>query len=118
MYYAFVKTGYDSCSKGCVPTLSLFGSDGERTDTRLVTPSANNHTPLGKHQLDVFRWQDRAIGNIERIQLQLHADGKQSKSPWSVEWMLIVQHGYSFTGQSSHRFTSISHGLRLQDALF
>lgn len=104
-YCAFIKTGKDSCSKGCYPTLSLFGNNQRHTDISLKSSlnmhssSTNNSMALEKHQFDIFQWQDYNIGNIERMRLQLCSENKESKCQWPIEWMFIVHHGYSFTGK-------------------
>ena len=112
VYYAFIKTGRDSCSKGCSPILSLFDHTGKTTElnmkpvSRIFSPSVNNHMALEKYQLDIFQWQDRSIESIERMQLTLNSSSKQSRCHWPVEWMLVVHHGCSFTGQSVNPFKS------------
>ncbi|CAF0798269.1 unnamed protein product [Rotaria sordida] len=104
-YCAFIKTGNDSCSKGCYPTLSLFGNNQQHTDInmkssyRMHSSSTNNNIALEKYQFDIFQWQDYNIGNIERIRLQLYSENKESKCQWPIEWMFIIHNGYSFTGR-------------------
>ena len=104
VYYAFIKTGQEPCGKGCYPKLSLFGDKEKHTEFnmklpyRVLSPSTNNPMALEKHQFDVFQWQDDNIGNIERIQLQLFPENGRIKCQWPVEWILVIHHGYSFTG--------------------
>ncbi|CAF2992783.1 unnamed protein product [Rotaria sp. Silwood2] len=104
-YCAFIKTGNDSCSKGCYPRLSLFGNNQQHTDInmkssyRINSSSTNNNIALEKYQFDIFQWQDYNIGNIERIRLQLYAENKESKYQWPIEWMFVIHSGYSFTGR-------------------
>ncbi|UJR33276.1 hypothetical protein I4U23_020731 [Adineta vaga] len=70
IYYAFIKTGHESCSKGCYPKLSLFGNNEKYTEynmmlaNRILSSSANNPLALEKHQFDIFQWQDHNIGRI------------------------------------------------------
>jgi hypothetical protein len=104
-YYAFIKTGNDSCSKEAYPKLSLYGSNQKHTELDmkssygLYSPSVNNNQALQKYQFDIFQWQDDSIGNIERMRLQLYSKSQQSKCQWPIEWMLVIHNGYSFTGR-------------------
>ncbi|CAF0962118.1 unnamed protein product [Adineta steineri] len=105
IYYAFIKTGNDSCSKGCYPKLSLFGNNQQHTEIdmkssyRMHSLSINNNNALEKHQFDIFQWQDHNIGTIERMHLQLYSENKQSKCQWPIDWMFVIHHKYSFTGR-------------------
>lgn len=67
---------------------------------RIQSSSINNNISLEKHQFDIFQWQDKNIGNIEQMRLQLYSDNKESKYQWSIEWMFVIHHGYSFTGKN------------------
>ncbi|CAF5222218.1 unnamed protein product, partial [Rotaria magnacalcarata] len=102
-YYAFIKTGNDSCSKACYPVLSLFGNNQQQTNinlkssARIHSSSTNNSIALEKYRFDIFQWQDHNIGNIDRMRLQLCSENKESKSRWPIEWMFIIHHGYNFT---------------------
>ncbi|CAF1622097.1 unnamed protein product [Rotaria magnacalcarata] len=104
-YYAFIKTGNDSCSKACYPVLSLFGNNQQQTNinlkssARIHSSSTNNSIALEKYRFDIFQWQDHNIGNIDRMRLQLCSENKESKSRWPIEWMFIIHHGYNFTGR-------------------
>ncbi|CAF3414290.1 unnamed protein product [Rotaria socialis] len=104
-YYAFIKTGNDSCSKACYPVLSLFGNNQQQTNinlkssARIHSSSTNNSIALEKYQFDIFQWQDHNIGNIDRMRLQLCSENKESKCRWPIEWMFIIHHGYNFTGR-------------------
>ncbi len=106
IYYAFVKTGSDSCSKEGYPKLSLFGNNQKHTEIdmkssyRSHSSSTNNNQALQKYQFDIFQWQDDNIGNIERMHLQLHSENKQSKCQWPIQWMFVIHNGYSFTGKT------------------
>jgi hypothetical protein len=99
IYYAFIKTGNDSCSKGCYPKLSLFGNNHQHTEINMQSPSTNNSIALEKSQLDIFQWQDHNIDNLERMHLELYSETKQSKCQWPIEWMFVIHNGYSFTGR-------------------
>ena len=107
MYYALVKTGSEACSKGSYPTLSLFGEHELHTAMNLKAPyrtspssSLNNANALERNQFDIFRWQDANIGHIERMQLNLHSDQKQSaKYQWPAQWIYVVHRGHSSSGR-------------------
>ena len=109
IYYAFIKTGHDSCSKEGYPKLCLFDNNHQHTEIdlkssyRLHSPSANNNYALQKYQFDIFQWQDHQMDNIERIRLQMYAENKQTKCQWPIEWMLIIHHGYSFSGENKRK---------------
>ena len=108
LYYIFVKTGNDSCSKDCYPKLTLFGHHQQQTEIdmkpsdRSHSSSINNPLALEKSQFDVFQWRDSNIGNIEQIRLQLYSENKQTKYQWPVEWLFVIHNGYSFTGKNIH----------------
>ena len=107
MYYALIKTGSDTCSKGSYPTLSLFGERELNTAMNLrasgrtsSSSSMNNSNALERNQFDIFRWQHANIGHIQRMQLNLHSDQKQSsKCQWAVQWIYVVHRGYSSSGR-------------------
>lgn len=99
-YYAFIKTGNESCSKTCYPVLSLGGSNQQQTRIDLKASSLNDHI-FEKYQFDLFQWQDLNIGTIERICLQLHSENRDSKCQWPIEWLFIIHHGHSFTGDTA-----------------
>jgi len=106
IYYAFVKTGGNSCSKEGYPKLSLFGNDQQHTEIdmkssyRMHSPSTNNTIALQKYQFDIFQWYDYNIGNIQRMRLQLYSEtNKPSKCQWPIEWMFVIHNGYLFTGK-------------------
>ena len=97
VYYALIKTGNDGCSKDCHPKLSLYGSEQQNCTTIELKSLSNVHS-LEKGQLDLFQWKDENIGHIERMQLAAVKKQKSSKSSWQIEWILVIHHGYTFTG--------------------
>ena len=105
-YFAFIKTGNNSCSKDSYLVLSLFGNNQQHMNTnvqssyRLPSSSINNNVALDKYQFDIFQWQDCNIGNIERIRLQLYTEKEGSKCQWPIEWMFLIHDGSSFTGKN------------------
>ncbi len=101
LYYAFIKTGNDSCSKDCYPKLSLYGNNQQYTEIDMKS-SINNNLALEKYQFDIFQWEDSNIGNIERMCLQLYSENKHIKSQWPIEWLFVIHNGYSFTGKNIH----------------
>lgn len=106
VYYALVKTGNDGCSKDCFPRLSLFGPQQQQPTTIQLKPidamrpaaSLNNLHALEKGHLDLFQWRDANIGHIERIHLVVTGKHKPSKCQWNIEWVLVIHHGYTFSG--------------------
>lgn len=74
-------------------TIELKSFDSNRSSS-----SSNSFHNLEKGEFDLFQWKDHNIGHIERMQLATLTKQKSSKSSWQIEWILVIHHGYTFTG--------------------